>query len=106
MTVLPAVPMSKSSSASVDTSGVAIAIPDGSLTPFFPATAAKIWVSAEAYVGIGPDNTPPTAADDNCVVQQATTEEVYTLGLSDSTLDFIYIYAASGTIAYDLSFFG
>jgi hypothetical protein len=57
-------------------------------------------------VGIGPDNTPPTAADDNCVVQQATTEEVYTLGLSDSTLDFIYIYAASGTIAYDLSFFG
>lgn len=106
MTPLRGLPISSYTEAAAPTTGVAVPIPDGSEDPWIAATAVKIWVSAEALVGMGPDNTPPTAAAANTVIQQSSTEEVYVLGLPDDALDHIYVYAASGTIGVDVSFFG
>lgn len=104
---LRSLPISRLTDAAVATTGTAFAIPDGSLVPFFPATQAKIYVSAQAFVGFGPTSTPPVAAVTNTVYQEATTEEVYVLTFPhDELIDHLFVYAATGTIAVRVSFFG
>jgi hypothetical protein len=104
---LRSLPHGRDTDTAVDTSGTAVAIPDGSTDPFFPPTQVKIYVSALALIGWGPDNTPPTASATNTVYQEATTEVVYDIAFpSDATIDHLYIYAATGTVDYRVSFFG
>jgi D-alanyl-D-alanine carboxypeptidase len=100
-------PHSRDTDAAADTSGVAYAIPTGADTPFFPATQVKVYVSALAFVGFGPDDSPPTAAATNTVYQEGATEVVYTWQhFADAEIDFLYVYAASGTVTVRVSFFG
>ena len=100
-------PVSRASGTGITTSGTAVAIPDGSASPWYAATQFKLWVSAEAFVGLGGSSSPAAASTTNSVIQQAGTEEVYTIpGWAEDLQDFVWIYAASGTTDYDLSFFG
>ena len=94
----------------ITTAGVggAVAFPTAAAWPHIEPTQVKVYVSAKAYVCFGddtsPDGTPPAG---QCAVQQAATEEVYTLtGIVDAGLDHLWIYAKAATIDADVSWFG
>ncbi len=89
------------------TSGVAFAIPQGDADPFFPATQVTIYVSGQAFIGFGPDNTPPAASTSNSTYQEATTVAAYDINFPNTAnVTHIYVYAASGTIDARVSWFG
>lgn len=93
----------------ITTAGVggAAAIPTSDADPFIAPTQVKVYVSAKAYVCMGDSDTPSGTKPTRCAVQQATTEEVYTLtGIVDDGLDYVWIYAKASTIDADVSFFG
>lgn len=105
---LRAYPIASFEDTSIDTAGEEFAIPASSDAPFMAATAVKIYVSALARIGFGPDDSAPTVSDTNSVYQEAETEEVYTLsGMEgDDEISHIYVYADTGTVEARLSFFG
>jgi len=101
-------PHSRDTDTGITTSGVAYAIPTGSVDPFFPATQATIYVSALALIGFGMDDSPPAAADTNTVYQEGTTVVAYMLDFPTAVAPptHIYVYAASSTIDARISWFG
>jgi hypothetical protein len=66
----------------------------------------KVYVSAQAYIGIGQAASPPAASTTNSVYQEAATEEVYTLDGNDAAERYLYVYAVTGTIVANVSMFG
>jgi hypothetical protein len=102
-------PISSEALTGITTQGVngVVLIPTGAAFPFIAPTQVKIYVSAKAYIALGDSSTADTTVPDNAVIQQATTEEVYTLtGIADVEFDYIWIYSVSSTIDADVSFFG
>jgi hypothetical protein len=84
-----------------------VAIPTEATTPFIAPTQVKIYVSAKAYIAFGDTSTADTTPPASKVIQQAATEEVYTLtGIVDPALDYIWVYSLTSTISADVSFFG
>lgn len=84
-----------------------VAIPTEATTPFIAPTQVKIYVSAKAYIAFGDDDSAETTPPARKVIQQAATEEVYTLtGIVDDGLDYIWVYSLSSTLDADVSFFG
>jgi hypothetical protein len=102
-------PVGKSALTGVTTQGVngTVVIPTEADFPYIAPTQVKIYVSAKAYVALGDSSTADTTVPDNAVIQQAQTEEVYTLtGIADVEFDYLWVYSVSSTIDADVSFFG
>lgn len=95
-------PIARDDAAAVDTDGSAFAIPTT-----VAARLVKIYVSARAFIGLGGDDSPPAATEDNTTHQEAATEVVYTLD-GHTTLDgsHVYVYAVTGTLTARVSFYG
>lgn len=100
-------PHSRANPTAIDTTGTAVAIPDGSVAPFFPPTQVKIYVTGQAYVGFGKDTSVVAAATTNTVYQEAATEEVYDINFPPTTsMSYLFIYATGANIDARVSFFG
>ncbi len=91
-------PTARDDEAAVPTTGTAI-----------PLTVSirqvKIYVSGRAYIGIGLDDSPPTASETNSTHQEASTEIVYVLDGHAAYGTHVYVYAAAGTIICRISFY-
>lgn len=96
-------PVGRNTSAVVDTTGVAFALPTLATCLQF-----KIYVSAAAYVGMGTTASPiPAASTSNSVYQESGTEVVYSLDGATTDGTHIYIYSvAAGPMTARLSYYG
>lgn len=101
-------PHSRDTDAAITTAGVAYAIPTGDADPWFPATQVTIYVSALAFIGFGPDDSPPAATTSNTVYQEAATVVAYVLDFPTAVAPptHIYVYAASSDVDARVSWFG
>ena len=94
-------PLSRATDATAPTTGTAFAIPDTA-----NVTQVEILLSADGYIGMGDDASPPTAADTNTTYAFANTlVTLYLDGVRQRDGAFVYVYAASGTLVAKLSYY-
>jgi hypothetical protein len=94
-------PISRGTDATCPTTGTAFAVPTTTT-----CRVVRVLLAAEAFVGFGSADTPPTASANNTVYQAAGTQDYILDGMRQTDLGYVYIYAPSGTIVAKVSFLG